>query len=301
MDFSNQFFFANSFFWRIHVNSGQIYIVYIFLLSLAWFLLNSSAKYKNILSGFFVGLTASLRPPFLLFFIPFLIQRQYSFLLGGFTGILFGFLASLAVANIFIWKSYISAILGMTGIINLNQYLPLDEPRFNNSIIYPKIIEGIAVNIDSPVEYKILEDSSIYRILNFLNIPHVVETLIIGAIITIALLSLLIIQYNSNKKDLDFMFLFGSLICLISDFFIPIARYSYYDIQWILPLAIIYNKVNSAQLLSNKLIVLLLPGLLLALGCFSWIPKFLFFSSFLIGFYVLLTSSMIIQQNPKDN
>ena len=47
------FFFANSLFWRLHISSGQIYVIYIFLLAIAWLFANRQSSYSRIISGFF--------------------------------------------------------------------------------------------------------------------------------------------------------------------------------------------------------------------------------------------------------
>ena len=271
------------------------------LLAIAWLLLNKLPKYNNFFSGVLVGITASLRPPFLLFFIPFLVFQRYSFLLGGLVGLLLSLALSFSVVSLFIWKQYILAMLGMTGFVNLNEYLSLPQKAISNSkIIYPKIHEGFSVDSRNPLEYRNLFNTSIYDVLNALDVPNSREILVIGFIIAIAFLIFYLIKYNSRIKDIKFMFLFGTLICLIGEFFIPIGRYSYYDIQFMLPLLIIINKANVIELISNKLIILLLIGLLLSLGCFVWIDKFLFFSSYLIAFYTTVTSLILLRQEAQQ-
>ncbi len=248
-----------------------------------------------------MGITTSLRPPFLLFFIPFLIFQRYSFLLGGLVGLLLTFVLSFSVASLFIWKQYILAMLGMTGFVNLNEYLSLPEKSIAGSnIIYPQTFEGFNIYSRNPLEFRNLFNTSIYDALNALDIPKSREILIIGFILTIAFLTFYLIKYNSRIKDVKFMFLFGTLICLIGEFFIPVARYSYYDVQFMLPLLIIISKANVIELVSNKLIIVLLIGLLLSLGCFVWIDKYLFFSSYSIAFYTTVTSLILLRQEAKQ-
>ena len=267
------------------------------MISIAWLLLNRLSKFNYLASGFFVGIAASLRPPFILVFIPFVIHRQYSFLLGGIIGILFSLFLSFAVADIFIWKQYILAMLGMTGFINLEDYLQIDNSSLVNiDLVYPQIVEGINTAIRNPLEYNNFSDSSVYYVLSVLKIQNKPQILILGLIVAITFLSLYAIGYSSKQKDVNLTFLYGILMCLISEFLIPVSRYSYYDIQLIVPLFIIITKANIKQLIHSNSIAILLSGLLLSIGCFNWIPKFLIVSTYLISFYITLTSLILIRK-----
>lgn len=274
-----------------------MYVIYTLTISIAWFFLNRLSKFNYLASGFFVGLTAVLRPPFILAFIPFIIAGQYSFLLGGITGILSGLLLSFTVVDIFIWKQYILAMFGMTGFVNLNQSIQKSEAIIAKAdVVYPQIAEGINTTIRNPLEYNNLSDSSIYYGLNVLDIQNRPQVLLLGFAIVFAFLILYFVKYNSKRQDNNLMFLYGILICLISEFFIPVSRYSYYDIQLIVPLFIIITQANVKQLIESKSIAILLSGLLLSVGCFNWIPKFLILSTYLITFYIVLTSLILARQ-----
>ena len=259
-------------------------------------MLNKLPKFNHFASGFFVGITASLRPPYILVFIPFIIYRQGLFLLGGIIGILFSLSLSLTVVDIFIWKKYILAMFGMTGFVNLNKYLQIGNTVANTDIVYPQIIEGISTTIRNPLEINNFSNSSIYDRLYALEISNIPEILAVGFIIVITFLAFYLIRYNSKGKDVNTMFLFGTLMCLIGEFFIPVGRYSYYDIQLIVPLFIIITQANIKQLIHSKAIAILLAGLLLSVGCFNWIPKFLILSTYLITFYITLTSLILARE-----
>ncbi len=291
------FFFINSLFWRFHINSGQIYIVYVLLLSLAWFLLNKDSKLNHIASGFFVGIAASLRPSFILFFLPFLICQRYYFLLGGFLGLVFSLSLSWAVVGTFIWKQYFLAMLGMTGILDLNTYLPLEARILSDSnIIYPKIVEGFDPNVRNKLE-GYLGNTSLYEVLNSLDLPNKRNILAIAFVATMLFLIWYVFRYVLGKKELNSIFLMGSLICLIADFFIPVGRYSYYDIQMMLPFLIIVSKGNVIDLINSRLTVFLIAGLLLSLGCFFWMPRALFFGTYSLIFYTTVASLIFVRQN----
>ncbi|MDJ0569946.1 MAG: hypothetical protein QNJ53_12995 [Pleurocapsa sp. MO_192.B19] len=68
-------------------------------------------------------------------------------------GLLFSLSLSLTVVDIFIWKQYLLAMFGLTGFIDMNTYLPLEERSLPDpNTIYPKIVEGFNYNIRNPLE-----------------------------------------------------------------------------------------------------------------------------------------------------
>ncbi|WP_157867394.1 glycosyltransferase 87 family protein [Gloeothece citriformis] len=291
-------FFANSFFWRYHVNAGQMYVIYVFLVSLALFVLHQNFKYHENLSGFILGLTMSLRPPFILFFIPFLIYRKWKLLFSVITGLLFGVLIPFVFMNFSIWKSYFFAVTGMTQVINPSSSMPSTNNAIPQTAInYPKIIEGM--NFRLIPKHWGFPDSSLQNLLTMLNIDIPSKLLIISAVFMILLLSFLFFVKWIKIFSINRVFLAVMVLYLISEFLIPIPRYAYYDIQWILPLFIIVEESNTSNLLSNKLIMVLLVGLLLGLGSFNWMYGAFYLSIFLISFYVIVTSIIVIKEKGK--
>jgi len=292
--------FANSLFWRFHVNSGQIYIIYIGILSISWLLSQQQFKYKEVASGFFAGITAAFRPPYILIFVFFLIHRKYSFIVGGVAGIIFAVLSSCAVTGTFIWRQYMLAMASMTGFINLNNlntYLPKIDYK---SINYPHIVEGFNFQIRNPLESHFLANSSLFNVLNAIDVSGKKELLVISFVFTFAILCGLGIKYSSQQTDFQQIFLFSIVLCLIGEFFIPIGRYSYYDIQWLLPLLIIVEIANVQKLAKSKLCLILLTGFVFCLGYFTWIPNSLFISTYLIAAYVVFTSIYLLNPSAKS-
>ncbi len=292
--------FANSLFWRFHINSGQIYIIYVFLTSISWYLLNKASGYNSIFSGFFMGIVASLRPTFVLFYIPFIFCRRYYFIFGGFLGLLSSVSLSCLLFGTAIWKKYVLAMLSMIGIIDPNTYSSLETKAFsaNSNIAYPTAVEGFDWNVRNPLELY-LDNTSLYDVLNAIDIPNKRNLLIVGFVAMVVLSSLYIFKYFSSKTNINYLFLFGYLICLVTDFFIPVGRYSYYDIQMIIPLLIIVSQANMKELIEDKAIALLIIGFILSIGGFIIIPRALFFSTFLILSYILYVSFLIINKGHK--
>lgn len=190
-------------------------------------------------------------------------------------------------------------MLGMTGFVNLKELFPPTSAISSSNIVYPQTFEGFSVDSRNPLEYRNFVNSSVLDILNSLDIANKHGILVVGLIITTIFLVSYLIKYNLKLKEINFMFLFGTLICLIGEFFIPVSRYPYYDIQLMLPLLIIVSKTNITELVSNRLTVLLLLGFLASMGCFIWVKKLLFFSSVAIVLYVTLISLMLLRQQAK--
>ena len=297
------FCLANSLFWRLHVSSGQMYIIYIFVLAIAWFFLQSKSKYRTIASGFVTGVAVSLRPSFMLCFIPFAVRRQYAFLLSGATGLFSSVAFSYWVVGGFIWKQYIVAILKMTGLVDLSAYLSPEERVLPDpAIVYPSIVEGFDWRISNPLE-RYFADTSFYLPLNTLHVPHERGILIFGLLATITYLSVYILKYlpkdNHGREDVGYIFLFGVLTSLLGDFFIPIPRFPYYDVQMLLPLLIIISQTEIEYLLRHKINLALVAGFFLGVIGFIAVPRALFLGALLIAFYVAVMSVLSLRQRYK--
>lgn len=210
---------------------------------------------------------------------------------------LFSLSLSYVAVGAFIWNKYMLSILGMTQFIDLNTYLPLEAETFPSSdITYPETVEGFDPTILNPLTDH-FSDTSLLNILTTLNLPNKIEILVVSFLLTIGFLFWYFIKYIWQSKNIKLTFLFAILLCLVTDYFIPIGRYSYYDIQLILPLLIVIDRAESIDSINNKSLLFLLLGLLLSIGCFIWIPKSIFFSSFLIILYITITSLVLLKQN----
>ena len=190
----------------------------------------------------------------MLCFIPFAVRRQYAFLLSGATGLFSSVAFSYWVVGGFIWKQYIVAILKMTGLVDLSAYLSPEERVLPDpAIVYPSIVEGFDWRISNPLE-RYFADTSFYLPLNTLHVPHERGILIFGLLATITYLSVYILKYlpkdNHGREDVGYIFLFGVLTSLLGDFFIPIPRFPYYDVQMLLPLLVIISQTEIEYLLN---------------------------------------------------
>ena len=188
----------------------------------------------------------------------------------------------------------------MTGLLDLATYLPEEDSVLPNpSIVYPTMAEGFDWNIDNPLE-RYFTNTSLYLPLDILHVPHKRAVLVLGLLAMVAYLSLLVLRQVSKragKEDIGYVFLFGTLMCLLGDFFIPIPRYPYYDIQMLLPLLVIISQANPKYIAGYRgNITLALAFFLSAIG-FFFVPKALFLAGFLIAFYVVALSISVLRQH----
>jgi hypothetical protein len=295
-------FFVNSCFWRLHVERGQIYIIYTLLFTVAWYLFSFPVKFSHLLSGIVIGFTASLRPPAILSIIPFILYRRFSIVLGITLGLILGFSMPLALSNTSIWTSYASASTQPTKYNysapeNLSHYDSLDSDNLTHQEekFYPSIIEGLE-NLTKTKDIPAVNSSFRY-ILSRFGVQNLQQTLIILMALSMFVYYLLFLKNREKNPTNEVILLNGMVLYLISEFFIPSPRYSYNDVQWILPVFIILDKVDIRNLLSDRLTVALLVGSLFSLGLWIWPSRFLLISVFLIMLYSVISSLRMLSKD----
>lgn len=273
---------ASSFFWRVHVDKGQIYILFVFLIILSYWL--SKRKENHILSGFVLGLTVSLRPTVLLMGIPFLIKRRWKFIISGILGIFVGFVSSLFITPFSIWKSYF-------GSMEFHEKFHLLIMRPVYGFFSKNNVDGIRKAIfaaDLPQE-----DSSIQDILRiFFDLKVKANILELSLIICILILTAFLWKRIVKTKSDVTLFYIGFVFVIISSFFLPAARLSYINVYWLLPLSFIVLKTDVLKWILKPELALLIVGIALN-TMFRIFPKGIILSDFLILFYVVITTFRI--------
>jgi hypothetical protein len=140
-------------------------------------------------------------------------------------------------------------------------------------------------------------NSSFRYILSRFGTQNLQQILIILIALSIFVYYLLFLKNHEKRPTNEVILLNGVVLYLVSEFFIPSPRYSYNDVQWILPVFIILDKVDIRNLLSDKLIIVLLVGLLFSLGLWIWPSRFLLISVFLIALYSVTSSLRMIAKD----
>jgi hypothetical protein len=144
--------------WRLHAERGQSYVVLAFFFS-AWLAVTLDRKWGNTFAaGFFAGLLATLRPPFLLLAL-FLGLHRRGQLLGALVGLVLGVVVPMLVHPA-IWSEYFSAVRE-----NAALYLSGEAPRPGQQH-YPGIIEGTSTDLVAGFQVISYADFSIHAVLH---------------------------------------------------------------------------------------------------------------------------------------
>ncbi len=248
-------FQVGGYFWRFHVANGQVYILFLFMLILAYIIAESKRKSSSFWSGFLLGFTVSWRPPVLIMGIPLLIYRKWKMLFGGFCGVVSGILSSFLIAGIETWQSYFSAMK-----IFEKHHVGLIDVNFN---IHPdaNFVEGVKNSFFSADVPGL--DTSIQGILyNKFRIIVTSEYLWVTLILFVIILFLPLLKKRQPKIGSGSLFFICSLLLFISEYFLPAARLSYNNVLWMLPLSLLIIKVEKIEQLLHPALIFLVLAIL---------------------------------------
>ncbi|MCF7859012.1 MAG: glycosyltransferase 87 family protein [Candidatus Cloacimonetes bacterium] len=228
------FFIGTSYFWRLHVERGQIYIFYVLIFSLFFYFL---AKKKQLSSGISLGFLIALRPTFILVLIPLLIKKKWKLTFFSITALLLIVLLTVTFTNWEVWNSYFRAM-------NIHAQIHLDTVQ-SPSTYYPYInIEGVG-NLFSLANIPI-NDTSIQYLFRSIGITLNSNNMKIIFFIFIFVTSSLIYKFRT-KIDEYKMIIIASLLVILSEFFIPAARYSYNNVTFLIPMSLIILDFDKYQ------------------------------------------------------
>jgi hypothetical protein len=239
----NLFFIASGFIFRLHVERGQIYILYTFLFALGYNIYNSRIKFSEFLSGLIIGYAGALRFPLLLVGLPFLLKRKLKFIFGQISGFIIGILSSILFSGIETWKSYFRAMPLHTkyhqGLFELgtDKYPYLDVEGFKNLWIGARL----------PIS-----DSSIQGILKSYFDIYIPEYLLYASFLIVLSGSVLVFVKKIKNFSSTTLFLYASIMILVSELFIPAARYSYNNVFWITLFSLFLIEFNKKVIYKNE-------------------------------------------------
>ncbi|HPR18482.1 MAG TPA: glycosyltransferase family 87 protein [Candidatus Cloacimonadota bacterium] len=224
------FFVADSYIFRLHIERGQIYILYVFLFALSYFIYSRKFRLNIIIGGLIAGYCASLRFPVLLLILPFIFAKRWKFVMSQICGFILGILASSLYAGKMAWISYFKAMQyhGLTHLEKIG--LSTEE--------YPQInIEGIkdfSIFAELPIS-----DSSLQGMMHSIGIQLSSGVLLTIFCVLLVIITIFFLKINKRYKTTGFLFLFGSAIIIISEVFLPAARYNYNDVIIMIPLSLL--------------------------------------------------------------
>lgn len=256
---------SGSMFWRLHVERGQIYIVYVFLFCLAFYLYN---KYQNkIASGLILGCLISLRPTFVFAIIPFLIYKKIKFTSLITIGIIVSVLVSSLLSSSPLWKSYYKSV-------QLQTSFSMDE-TINYEPVGGNTAEGLNLRDFLSVPG---EDSSLFRIFRgIFNQWFSSTTFFILLSVFLAAISAFLIKFKIPKISVPQLFFLAVALSLFSEFFIAAPRWPYANVIWLIPLAIMVTESKKLTVTPFVFCIYTLTALCLITNLgFFLIPHFTF-------------------------
>lgn len=240
--------FASSWFWRFHVDAGQMYVFYILLLLSSYCILSRDKTEDSFFAGLIIGFTASLRPNDIVFCIPFFVAKKMRTLSGSVIGFVSNIVLSVVLWGAAPWLSYFRAI-------NLHEKVHLG---WLNSVKPNSLIYGVT-QVEGVAKFDIIprflySDSSLQKIFN------VSSPVLLIALSIILSIYMYFLFYNRKKLiSVEIIMFTGITAVVISEFFIPASRYAYYDIIWLFPLGLllgIYEKRPGINKVINLSIVI---------------------------------------------
>lgn len=214
-------------FWRFHVERGQVYVLYAFLLLVAFWAASRNNRLLTRLSGPLLGLLATLRPTFVFFLVPLLVFRKWK-LAGGMTlGIVATLIFFLPLAGVQTWKSYASA-MEEHGKENLGLYKPLADPKRETEI------EGMT-NLASFMPFPAINTS--VQLMAKRKLHKNLDSTDMGILMMIAITlgGLSLLPFRHRSPSLSLLFLLGSILVLVSEYFLPAVKTSYVNVLWLVP------------------------------------------------------------------
>lgn len=156
-------------------------------------------------------------------------------------------LITMAFFGISIWKSYLTA-MPYHEKANLGEIsLDASNPE------YPPIIDGMD-NLNNAMGVPYHNSSLQYLVYYFLNVRLPSWSMIVFTLIVVALSCIYFLRRKDSILTLSALFLSGSVLVLVSDYFLPAIKSFYMEILWLIPACMsIIEWDNLARVESRRL------------------------------------------------
>jgi hypothetical protein len=246
-------FFSISYFWRLHLERGQLYVFFPLLLVLSYIFAKSTNEFQNYISGLMLGLLVLLRPTYIVILGILFLAKKYRLFVASLVSMFFLALVTAIVFSPGVWTNYFNAVF-----YRIDSQTPVSEKDTKLRKQHTKNIEGLTyVGKPKPIP---AVDKSLKNYLDStfnldINDKHLIYLgVAVGAFFMLAMLK------TSSKLPLEQLF-FGSLVLhSFLEICVPIPMYSYTDIAMFAPLAFALTRIRSTKsfLLSVWGVILLL-------------------------------------------
>lgn len=261
--------------WFLHMERGQTYLIYVFLLSLAYFFVKHNNKF---ISGFILAVNIWIRPTFILFTYPLLIKNLKEKKISKFIKLTINDKFLMIILGMFLvlttysflspqnyaWKSYFKAT-NMWSKFQVNGELEKREEKL--SIKLPVIVEDKNISYYEYMNRSIQDENFSFQKLAKYSLNLNLKSY---QLIILYLLLLLLITYflRENNGSIETLFIYGFLSYIINEYFIPAPRFHYNSIQWLFPLLLMI----SYPVKDKRLYLIIFISLLLMLPLAEKIP-----------------------------
>lgn len=262
--------FACGYFWRLHVERGQKYVLFALALSLFAFLVTHK-RGDRISHGVVLGIAAALRPTVGIVILPLLLLGRWRS--AGATVIVAGgcALATLPVGGMQIWRDYFDQIdRHQRMVVGLSVPQPNPQLRREDVLIegydFTKMLDHKAGNlvIFSLFGYIFRTFPSVNESLSHASLPALGRA--IAAALAVVWLVVVWLA-RSRMPRAPTVAMLGIMLVLLLDYFVP-QRWSYADVMFLpaIALALPWLRRRASVWLS----ALLCAGLLLGSGVFDY-------------------------------
>jgi hypothetical protein len=269
--------------WHFHIDRGQMYIFYAFLISFSYWLSQKSLKMNMALSGFVLGFSAWLRPPMIFMMLPFLGAKKFRTLAGFAAGLSTGIVISVLGGQIPIWESYFHAMK----LWSKAQLEGMSMDLSQSIIKYPLFGEGenlMLFGMDYDIEFFSIQA----LLMQYLGIALTPTMLLV--IFIILAFAVCIYFFIKGRKNDQSIFIIGFLLIMLNEYFLPAPRCSYNYVQWIFPLLLMSRNFEFREL--RTVFIFLLAWLMIA--ALSWVPD-----NLILGEALLWIGTFLFVQNKK--
>lgn len=134
--------FSCSTFWRLHVERGQAYVLFVFLA--VWYIASFDWKSsrRDLWGGFILGILVCLRPQMVFLGWPLLVYRKWNRVLGAVAGIGIGLLIPTLISKT-VWPEYVHAMINYIPVVPATKgEVPGQETVPPPQVEVPAIVEG---------------------------------------------------------------------------------------------------------------------------------------------------------------
>jgi hypothetical protein len=285
-------FIAGSVFWRLHVERGQVYILYVFFASLALWILSKDNKISHIVGGIFLGLLFCIRPPMLLIAIPFLIYKKWKILIGEVIGVVIGIFSPMILGGLKIWNSYFINSQGYGNWYTNVRTVAL-EYNFPN-----RVIEGMS-NLGKMADIP-AQDVSVESIIrDYFKFFLSTKILVVILFIIVLGFCIFILSLKIKKLSISEIFLIGIFFASICEYLLPAPRFTYQDVIWLLSISLIILCFNLSELLKNYFNILLFLGLFFSIS-HTYISSEIRFGDLMIIIYIFVMTILMLLRQQKN-